>query len=803
MSAVTGPPVVDLAECRVADVARVGGKGANLGELAASEFPVPDGFVVTASAYLDAVDAAGVRGAIVDRFATVDPDDHAALAASAAALAATVDNVSVPAAVAGAIAEACARLGPGPVAVRSSATAEDTAGASFAGMHRTITDVPVVGDGVERRVVEAVHDCWVSLFAERAVAYRAQRGLAEEPAIAVVVQRMLDPIAAGVLFTVAPDGDRRRMVAEGAWGPGEVVVSGAVEPDTFTFLRDGSGPGGGPRLVEVRVGRKSIRLARADDGTRHPTAVSPDDAAKLVLEAASASELARLAEDVEAHYGVPQDIEWALADGQLWLTQSRPITTLDAPAVSAADGLPPPAPTGGAGIGEHAAGAGGAPLDLGSVRGVTGLGASPGVASGPVRVVASAAEGADLQPGEVLVASMTSPDWVAALRRAVALVTDDGGITCHAAIVGRELGIPVVVGTGDATQRLVTGDLVTVDGSAGTVVPAAGPTSVPPTPAATPEHDGAPSTLASGPSAAGTGLATRLYVNLALAERAEEVAASGCDGVGLLRAEFLLTDALGGTHPAQVLAEGRRDDFVEAMAGSLQRITEAFAPRPVVYRTTDFRSNEFRQLRGGDAIEPVEANPMIGFRGAFRYLRTPEVFDMELEVLARVRHATPNLVVMLPFVRTRWELEACLERIGSSELGRQTGLQVWVMAEVPSVVHYVEEYAGLGIDGVSIGTNDLTQLVLGVDRDSQICAELFDERDPAVLDAIERIIAAANRAGITSSLCGQRPSNDPDFARLLVEWGITSVSVNPDALPAARDVLAGAERQTGRSPAAG
>lgn len=821
--------VVHLAACGADDVAAVGGKGANLGQLAGAGFRVPDGFVVTAAGYLEAVVAAGVRDVISTRFATVDADDHVALAATAAALRDLVAGAAVPDALGRAIVEACNELGPGPVAVRSSATAEDTAGASFAGMHRTLTDVPVVGDGREAAVVDAVHDCWVSLFGERAVAYRAQRGLTDEPAIAVVVQRMLDPIAAGVLFTVAPDGNRRRMVAEGAWGPGEVVVSGAVEPDTFTFLRDGSGPDGGPRLTDVRVGRKAIRLVMTDDGTRHPTPVPPAEAAGLVLDPARASELARLAERVEAHYGTPQDIEWALADGHLWLTQSRPITTLagtDAPSTEV-----PASPAAAGRAGDGAAGAGGAPTAIPSGTGtgilatVSGLGASPGVASGPVRVVASAAEGADLEPGEVLVASMTSPDWVAALRRAVALVTDDGGITCHAAIVGRELGIPVVVGTGDATQRLTTGDVVTVDGAAGTVVLGTAPAPAPaaPAPAATavaaatpsappgsaaasPAH---PSPVRSHPVAPptgdgeGSGLATRLYVNLALAERAVEVASGPCDGVGLLRAEFLLTDALGGTHPAQVLAEGRRDEFVSAMTGALGSITAAFAPRPVVYRTTDFRSNEFRQLRGGEDIEPTEANPMIGFRGAFRYLRTPEVFDMELEVLARVRAETPNLVVMLPFVRTRWELEACLERIGASELGRQSGVQVWVMAEVPSVVHYVEEYAGLGIDGVSIGTNDLTQLVLGVDRDSQVCAELFDERDPAVLDAIERIITSASRAGITSSLCGQRPSNDPDFARLLVGWGITSVSVNPDALSATRDVLAAAERHLGRSPAAG
>ncbi len=288
-------------------------------------------------------------------------------------------------------------------------------------------------------------------------------------------------------------------------------------------------------------------------------------------------------------------------------------------------------------------------------------------------------------------------------------------------------------------------------------------------------------------------LGTRLYVNLAMAERATEIAALPVDGVGLLRAEFLLADALGGAHPRQVLAEGRRDDFVSSMGEALLRITTAFAPRPVVYRTTDFRTNEFRALTGGEAFEPVEANPMIGFRGAFRYLSEPEVFTMELEVLARVREQTPNLVVMLPFVRTLWELDACLDLIRASDLGHQRDLKVWIMAEVPSVVHYLDDYADLGIDGVSIGSNDLTQLVLGVDRDSETCAELFDERDPAVVDAIGQIVEGCRRNNITSSLCGQAPSNHPGFAELLVGMGITSVSVNPDAVPA-RPSCAGRRR---------
>ncbi|MEV6099929.1 phosphoenolpyruvate synthase [Nocardia sp. NPDC051981] len=755
-----GDYVATFDELRLTDADRAGGKGANLGELVAARLPVPPGFVVLKSAYEEVI-CAGTHGPELDELHTrglaaavgATRDEAQQLDELCRRMREFVRDTSMSPAVRDAVLSAYHRLGDAvTVAVRSSAVGEDSATASFAGMNVSHTNIH--GD---EELITALTDCWASLFSPRVLTYRARRGMHNRPEMAVVVQRMVAARTAGVAFTADPaTGSLDRIVIDAARGQGEVVVSGAVTPDTYVL------DAAGPTLLTTEVGSQSFAIVAGSDGDRR-IQLSESEAAAPALTDDQAVAVARLALEVQAHHsGRPQDVEWVFDDEHLWLVQARPITIL-------------PGDTAVKSPVAHTA------EDRVLVRG---LAAAPGRAAGPVRVLRSPAEGSALGDGEILVAPMTNPDWLPTLSRAAAVVTDSGGMTCHAAIVARELGIPCIVGARTATTQLTTGQEVTVDGSAGQVyagslLPAT-TTAVPrPVPEAT-----APETTA-----------TRVYVNLALPEAAERAAATDADGVGLLRAEVLLTQALGGRHPRDLIARGEDEKFIQSMTASIHRISSAFAPRPVVYRASDMRSNEFRALEGGDRYEPQEHNPMIGFRGCYRYVRQPEMFRLELAALARVREQTPNVHLMIPFVRTRWELEQCLELVDASPLGRQRGLHRWVMAEVPSVMYRLPEYVELGIDGISIGSNDLTQLMLGVDRDSEECAELFDESDAAVLDAIEQIVTTARRLGITSSLCGQAPSTRPEFVEHLVRAGITSVSVSPDAVQRTRRAVAAAERR--------
>jgi pyruvate,water dikinase len=745
-------PVRAFDELARTDVAFAGGKGANLGELTRAGFAVPPGFVVGAPAYALFVTRGGLRDRIAAHLAGVDVDDPGALQRAAEEVRAMVAREPVPEEVEHAIRAALSDLvgeGEAAVAVRSSATAEDTEAASFAGMNETYLNVRGADD-----VVEAVRRCWASLFGARTVFYRATRGFGQaEMDIAVVVQRQLDVDRAGVMFTIDPStGASDRLVIEGAFGLGEAVVSGRVSPDRYVVDK---------RTLAVRareIHPKTAEIVSRDEGGTAVREVAGDEAIRPTLTDEEARSLARIGIGVERHYGAPQDTEWAIdRDGKLWMLQSRPVT-----AVGHEDEQP--TETQGATL-------------------LRGLGAAPGEASGSVSVLGALSDAGKFDDGGVLVTRMTAPDWVPLMRRAAAIVTDSGGMTCHAAIVSRELGIPCVVGTQDATKTLRDGELVTVDAGRGLVLEggrAAAKTATRP---------------AARPATGVTTTGTALLLNLSEPSQVAQAAALDVDGVGLLRAELMVIEALEGAHPRLLLEEGRGDEFTTRMADALVTFAAGFAPRPVTYRTIDFRTNEFRGLRGGERFEPEEANPMIGYRGVLRYVREPDLFALELDAIRRVWDAGhTNLHVMLPFVRTIDELAACRMLVSESGLADRQGFELWIMAEVPSVLFNLRRYVELGIAGISIGSNDLTQLLLGADRDSGLLAEL-DERDPAVVAYLRELIPRARSLGLRTSICGQAPSVYPEYAELLVRAGIDAISVNLDVVERTRRLIDAAERR--------
>ncbi|HXD55344.1 MAG TPA: phosphoenolpyruvate synthase [Solirubrobacteraceae bacterium] len=751
-----------FARLRRDDTPYAGGKGANLGELTAAGLPVPGGFVVGAPAYAEFCEQTGLRERIASLLEGVDVEDTARLEELSATVRALFDETAIPDTIAREIASAYAALADGaperPVAVRSSATAEDTAEASFAGMNESFLNVRG-----EQAVLAAVRDCWRSLFGSRTIYYRARNGLSQAGMdIAVVVQLQIHATRAGVMFTANPaTGERGEIVIEGAFGLGEAVVSGAVSPDRYLVDED---------TLAIRrreVHDKELAIEYAPDGGTMRRELSAHERRQPVLSDEEIVAIAELGRRIERHYGEPQDTEWAFDEnGTPWMLQSRPITTLTEPAATAA-----------------AAASSGAVL-------LRGLGGAPGSGSGRARILRSLKDAEELGDGDVLVTHMTAPDWTALMRRAAAIVTDSGGMTCHAAIVSRELGIPCVVGTGEATRVLRDGELVTVDATRGLILEGA----VAETPAPAPTGGPARGPAAASESAPVTG--TQILVNLSEPSQVESVKDLPVDGVGLLRAELMVLEALDGDHPRLVLEEGRGEEFATRMADALSVFAEGFAPRPITYRAIDFRTNEFRGLRGGERFEPVEANPMIGYRGALRYVREPDVFRLELKALARAwDRGGRNLHLMLPFVRTARELARCRELVAESGLLGRPGFELWVMAEVPSVLFALPEYAALGIAGISIGSNDLTQLLLGADRDSELLADTFDERDPAVTEYLRRLIPAARELGLRTSICGQAPSVHPEYAELLVTAGIDAISVNRDVVARTRSLVAAAERR--------
>ena len=728
------------------DVNSVGGKGANLGELYSHGFPVPPGFVVTAHAYFTFLEKTSLTQKIAHTLKDLDSNDTKALQQASKTIKTAILRAKMPAEIAHDIKEAYVSISgniDAKVAVRSSATAEDLPEASFAGQQASFLDVKG-----QRNVVETVQKCWASLFEARAIFYRDEQGFSHfQVGIAVPVQKMVASDVSGIMFTVDPvTNNRNSLIIEAGYGLGQPLVSGELVPDQYVY----------DKTNDVILTRKVV--AQPWELKNHKNKkVGVERGKKQKLDDRHIVALAKIGKAIEKHYKFPQDLEWALEKNTLYIVQTRPITTL---AESTEDRTAFEMP--------HA------PVLL------EGLSASPGIAAGPVRILTSASKLDTVKEGDILVAEMTDPDYVPAMKRAAAIITDVGGRTSHASIVSRELGIACVVGTNDATSMLKNGDLVTVDGTHGKVFKGDVSKKVTFKKAVTPLD---PSIRT----------ATNLYVNLADPSLAHDVAREAVDGIGLLRAEFMVAQI--GTHPRELIAQGKSRVFVDKLAEGISTFCQAFEPRPVTYRATDFKTNEYRSLKGGDKYEEEEPNPMLGYRGCYRYITDSHVFNLELDAIKKVREHYKNINLMIPFVHTVDELRQVKKLISARGLRRSSTFKLWMMVEIPSNVILLEDFIEEGIDGVSIGSNDLTMTILGVDRDNPNIASVYDERNEAVLWAFEQTIKKAKKHGITVSICGQAPSFFPDLTKKLVRWGITSISVNPDVINTTKRIIHQCERE--------
>jgi pyruvate,water dikinase len=757
-----------LDEVTSADHALVGGKASKLGEVVREGLPVPPGFVVTTDFYQAFVDATILKEAIPTALETLDLSRPESVDAVARKIRDTFEATSFPEELRAALEKEYEEYVRAHQvrfsAVRSSATAEDLESASFAGLQETYLNVT----GTEA-VLEAVRKCWGSLFTPRVLVYRAHKGFDHRGVrLAVLIQKMVESSVSGILFTRDPNTGENHMIVEAGYGLGEAIVGGEVTPDHYVV------DGISQRIIHKQLSEQSFRIVRAEGGGNRREDIPLAERSLQKLADDRIVKLASLARMIESHYRRPMDIEWCLEGNTLYIVQARPVTTIPTTKAPAAPGATSSA----------AAMTAAAPPPSGGSGGETpilkGLGASPGLASGKVRKLMRATEMDRIHPGEILVTPMTTPDMVPAMARAAAIVTDQGGMTCHAAIVSRELGVPCVVGTRTATQLLVEDQVITVDGKMGTVyagVPksAAAAAPLPGTPSGAVDHSySAPVT------------ATKIYVNASVPEKAVEYARLPVAGVGLLRIEFIFTAHVR-DHPLALIKRGQGRELVERLSEGIATVCQAFHPRPVIIRTSDFKTNEYRGMPGGAEFEPAEENPMIGWRGCSRYISPVfrPAFLLELEAIQRVRSdlGLKNAHMMLPFVRNTWELEQIHEMMKDKGLRRSRDFKLYLMAEVPSTVLLAREFSQF-CDGFSIGSNDLTQLVLGADRDSETLGRMgyFDERDPAVQRAIELLLEGAHAEKRTVGICGQGPSVYPEFAEFLVRKGIDSISLNADTV---------------------
>lgn len=730
--------VVWFSEIGKEDIPLVGGKAANLGEIHNAGFPVPNGFVVTSHAYYSFIKDNNLAKKIEHFLNTANFDRPEMLLEISTNIKKEIINGEMSKELISNIRSSYKKLGgllsDALVAVRSSATAEDLPDASFAGQQETFLNVS--GDAV---LIHKIKECWASLFDARAIFYRHQNKFDHlKVGIAVPIQKMIESENSGVMFTLDPlTSDKSKIIIEAIYGLGELIVQGEVTPDHYEVDKN-SLTINLKKISEQRV--SLIKKGKTDKEVKLPHSKSN----KQKISDSQIKELADMGKKIEKHYFFPQDIEWAIEKNKIYIVQTRPVTTMSIKKPKKGEN-------------EN--------IKLDVL--LKGEAASPGLISGNVIVLKSAKEISKVSTGDILVAPQTNPDFVPAMKKAVAIITDEGGRTSHAAIVSRELGIPAVVGTGNATKILKDKMIITVDGARGIVYKGGA-------------YQGA--SLPQNNIEEHIKTATKVYVNLAEPELAKKISLQNVDGVGLLRAEFMMAGI--GVHPKKMIRDGKKKVFIEKLADQLYMFCESFSPRPVVYRASDFKTNEYRNLIGGREFEPEEPNPMLGFRGAFRYINDPEVFKLELEAIKMVRNkrGLNNLWLMIPFVRTVNELIEVKKIISASELHRSPTFKLWMMVEIPANVILLDEFLEVGVDGVSIGTNDLTMLLLGTDRDNSEVAPEFDERDESVYWALEKVIKTCHKHGVTASICGQSVSTYHEILEKVVKEGVTSVSVSPDAV---------------------
>lgn len=749
----TPPALLWFREISIDDVPIVGGKGANLGEMYNLGIPVPNGFVITVNAYFQFLKSNSLTQKIRDILATTNVDHPDELSTASQSIRRLISRTPLDRDLALDIMKAYKKLSGfggltnAPVAVRSSATAEDSPDASFAGQQDTYLNV--IG---ESNVVDRVRDCWASLFTSRSIYYRQKKKYDHfKVGVAVPVQKMVNSEVSGIVFTANPvSGDKKQIIIETVWGLGEYIVQGKVTPDQHIVSKYHY------QTISHTPAAQDIQLVRAQHETKE-IKVPLSKQKRPKINPRQVIEIAKISQKLHNHYRLAQDIEFAIEKNKLYIVQTRPITTLNMAKSSQATFAATPV--------------------------LKGDGASPGQASGQVIIIKSAKEINRVKSGQILVTSMTTPDFVPAMKKVNGIITDKGGQTSHAAIVSRELSVPCIVGTKTATSQFKTGDIVTLDGSTGQVWQG--------------------NLISSSPSqktspvkpAVRYKTATKLYVNLGEPELAKEMATRNVDGVGLLRAEFMIANI--GIHPKRIISQGKQKSYINQLASGLKVFCQNFSPRPVIYRATDFKTNEYRHLRWGKDYEPEEPNPMLGFRGAIRYINSPDVFSMELEAIKQVRNKynLKNIWLMIPFVHTPQELEKVKKIIADHGLLRSPSFKLFMMVEIPSNVILLDQFIDVGIDGISIGSNDLTMLTLGIDRDNGEVAPAFNEMDPAVLWALKRAVTKSKKRGIMAGICGQAPSNYPDLVAKLVKWGITSISVSPDAIDRTRETIAWAEKK--------